>query len=42
LVRKICKNCCSKRPATYAEQTEIEQAIKRLNDLDILDIPAFD
>ena len=42
LVRKVCPNCSTKRPATYAEQTEIEQAIKRLNDLNISDIPAFD
>ena len=42
LVRKICPNCCSKRPATYAEQTEIEQAIKKLNDAGISNIPAFD
>ena len=42
LVRKICPNCSSKRPATYSEQTEIEQAISRLHDLEISDIPAFD
>ena len=42
LVRKICPNCSTKRPATYAEQTEIEQAIKRLNDANITNIPAFD
>lgn len=42
LVRKICPNCSSKRPAKYSEQTEIEAAIKRLNDLGINDIPAFD
>jgi general secretion pathway protein E len=32
LVRRVCPNCSTKRPATYAEQTEIEQALKRLND----------
>jgi type II secretory ATPase GspE/PulE/Tfp pilus assembly ATPase PilB-like protein len=32
LVRKVCPNCSTRRPATYAEQTEIEQALKRLND----------
>ena len=42
LVRRICPNCSSKRPATYAEQTEIEQALKRLNNLDIQNIPSFD
>ena len=42
LVRRICPNCSSKRPATYAEQTEIEQALKRLNDLGIQNIPSFD
>jgi type IV pilus assembly protein PilB len=42
LVRRICPNCSSKRPANYSEQTEIEQAIKRLNDAWITDLPAFD
>ena len=42
LVRKICPNCSGKRPATYAEQTEIEQALKKLTDANISDIPAFD
>ena len=42
LVLKICPNCSFKRPASYAEQTEIEQAIKRLNDAGISNIPAFD
>ena len=42
LVRKICPNCSSRRPANHAEQTEIEQAIKKLNDAGILNIPAFD
>jgi type II secretory ATPase GspE/PulE/Tfp pilus assembly ATPase PilB-like protein len=42
LVRKICPNCSTRRPATYAEQTEIEQAISRLRDVNIIDIPAFD
>lgn len=42
LVRKICPFCSSKRPASYAEQSEIEQTLKRLNYLNIPDIPAFD
>lgn len=42
LVRRICPNCSDKRPATYAEQTEIEKAIKNLSDLDVNNIPAFD
>ena len=42
LVRKICPNCSSKRPATYAEQTEIEQTLARLRDLNVIDIPIFD
>ena len=42
LVRRVCPNCSTKRPATYAEQTEIEQALKRLNDAWISDLPAFD
>ena len=42
LVRRICPHCSGKRPATYAEQTEIEQAIKRLNEQNIPNIPAFD
>ena len=42
LVRKICPNCSSKRPATYAEQTEIEQTLSKLRDLNISDIPVFD
>ena len=42
LVRKVCPNCSTRRPATYAEQTEIEQALKRLNDAWISDLPAFD
>ena len=42
LVRRICPNCSTRRPATYAEQTEIEQALKRLADANISDIPAFD
>jgi len=42
LVRKICPNCSDKRPATYAEQTEIEKAINNLSDLDMNNIPAFD
>ena len=42
LVRRVCPNCSSRRPATYAEQTEIEKAIKSLSDLDMDNIPAFD
>ena len=42
LVRKVCPHCSTKRPATYAEQAEIEQSIKRLNELNIDNIPAFD
>jgi len=42
LVRKICPNCSTERPATYAEQTEIEQAVKRLSDAGISNIPEFD
>ena len=42
LVRRICPNCSDKRPATYAEQTEIEQSLKSFSNLDIDNIPAFD
>ena len=42
LVRKVCPHCAAKRPATYAEQTEIEQALWRLNDIWISNLPAFD
>ena len=42
LVRKICPFCSTKRPASYAEQAEIEQTLKRLRYLNISDIPAFD
>ncbi len=42
LVRRVCPNCSGKRPATYAEQTEIEETIKRMNDIWITDLPAFD
>ena len=42
LVRRICPHCSTKRPAKYSEQTEIEEALKRLNDIDFKDIPAFD
>jgi type II secretory ATPase GspE/PulE/Tfp pilus assembly ATPase PilB-like protein len=42
LVRKVCPDCSHKRPATYAEQSEIEQALKRLNDAWISNLPAFD
>ena len=42
LLRKICPHCSTKRPANYAEQTEIEQALKRLNDAGITNLPAFD
>ena len=42
LVRRICPNCSDRRPATYAEQAEIEKTIKSLSDLDMSNIPAFD
>lgn len=42
LVRKVCPHCSGKRPATYAEQTEIEQTLQRMNDMWISDLPAFD
>ena len=42
LVRRVCPNCSWKRPATYAEQTEIEQALQRMSDIGITDLPAFD
>ena len=42
LVRKVCPNCSGKRPAKYTEQVEIEQAIKRMTDAWITDLPAFD
>ena len=42
LVRKICPHCSTNRPATHAEQTEIEQTIERLNTLNVANIPAFD
>ena len=42
LVRKICPYCSAKRPATYAEQTEIEQTLWRLRDLGVSNIPAFE
>ena len=42
LVRRVCKNCATKRDATYAEQTEIEQTLKRMWDLWISNLPAFD
>lgn len=42
LVRKVCPHCSIKREATYAEQTEIQEAIKRMNDLHIPNIPEFD
>lgn len=42
LVRRVCPNCSWRRPANYAEQVEIEQAIKRMNDAWITDLPAFD
>ena len=32
----------AKRAATYAEQTEIEETLKRMNDLWISNLPAFD
>jgi type II secretory ATPase GspE/PulE/Tfp pilus assembly ATPase PilB-like protein len=42
LVRKICPNCAVKRAANYAEQSEIEQALKRLSDANIPNLPTFD
>ena len=42
LVRRVCPNCSGKRPATYAEQTEIEQSLKRMSDVWFTDLPAFD
>ena len=42
LVRRVCPNCVAKRDATYAEQTEIEQTLKRMADLWISNLPAFD
>ena len=42
LVRRVCPNCSGKRPATYAEQVEIEEALNRMNDIWFTDLPAFD
>ena len=42
LVRKVCTNCVAKRPATYAEQTEIEQTLKRMSDIWVSNLPVFD
>ena len=42
LVRKVCPNCSVKRDATYSEQAEIQQAIQRMKDLSIPNIPVFD
>lgn len=42
LVRKVCPNCAAKRPATYAEQAEIEQALKKMEMLNIPNLPTFD
>lgn len=42
LVRKICPDCAVKRDATYAEQTEIEESLKRMADLWIQNLPQFD
>ena len=42
LVRKVCPHCSTKRPATYAEQAEIEKTLKRLNDIWVSNLPAFD
>ena len=42
LVRKICPNCAIKRTATYAEQTEIEETLKRMDNLNIPNLPVFD
>ena len=42
LVRRVCPHCSTKRPATYAEQAEIEQTLKRMSDLNIQNLPKFD
>ncbi len=42
LVRKICPNCATKRPANYAEQSEIEETLKRMDNLNIPNLPVFD
>ena len=42
LVRRICPNCATKRSATYAEQSEIDEALKRMDNLNIPNLPVFD
>ena len=42
LVRRVCPHCSLKRDANYAEQVEIEEALKRMHDAWISDLPAFD
>lgn len=42
LVRRVCPHCSVKRDANYAEQVEIEEALKRMHDAWISDLPAFD
>ena len=42
LVRRACPNCSGRRPATYAEQVEIEKALKRISDVWFTDLPTFD
>lgn len=34
LVRKICPHCGTMRDASYAEQAEIHDALKKITDLD--------
>lgn len=34
LVRKICPHCGTKRDANYAEKAEIQEALKKIHDLD--------
>lgn len=42
LVRKVCPNCAAKRPATYSEKAEIEQALQKMEMLNIPNLPPFD
>lgn len=34
LVRKVCSHCSIKRDANYSEQAEIQDALKKISDLD--------
>lgn len=34
LVRRICPNCGTKRDASYAEEAEIKDVLKKISDLD--------